>query len=63
MLRSTICSMVYCNTTCFMIRQQIGSNLLRKLGDVNHLNNYQTIVVGNLMIKLFECLMEAKISA
>ena len=36
---------------------------LHKGGDVNNVNNYQTIMVGSLMAKIFGCIMESKLSA
>ena len=38
-------------------------NLLHKGGYVNNVNNYRTIMLGSLMIKLFGCIMESKVSA
>ena len=35
---------------------------LHKGGDVNNINNYQNIMVGSLMVKLFGCVMESQIS-
>ena len=35
---------------------------LHKGGDVNNVNNYQTIMVGSLMEKLFGCIMEMKLN-
>ena len=36
---------------------------LHKGEDVNNVNNDQTIMVGSLMAKLFQCIMESNISA
>ena len=36
---------------------------IHKGGDINHVNNYKTIMVGSLMGKLFGCIMESKVSA
>ena len=35
---------------------------LHKCGDVNNINNYQTILVGSIMAKLFGHLMKSKTS-
>ena len=36
---------------------------LYKGGDIKNVNNYQTIMVGSLMTKLYGCIMVSKISA
>ena len=35
---------------------------LHKAGDVNNVNNYQTIMLGSLMAKFFRCVLEMKVS-
>ena len=56
------CLIVHYILTWPIVGLQIGSHLLHKGGDIDYINDYQTIIVDFLMTKLFGCVMEAKLS-